>query len=121
MASNTCTELIIHPEHLPYHLNATHPNISFSIALKNIASKRSSFHEQSVSDNNSFLSEKQILVAQPKSIALSSSRTTLNSVEPEHMIIEHVVDEVPTQTGTILASSSSFVLEHANDPPFVPN
>jgi len=37
------------------------------------------------------------------------------------MIIEHVVDEVPTQIGTTLASSSSFVLEHVNDPPFVPN
>jgi len=31
------------------------------------------------------------------------------------------VDEVPTQIGTTLASSSSFVLEHMNDPPFVPN
>jgi len=37
------------------------------------------------------------------------------------MIIEHVVDEVPTQIGTTLASSSSFILEHINDPPFVPN
>jgi len=37
------------------------------------------------------------------------------------MIIEHVVNEVPTQIGTTLASSSSFVLEHVNDPPFVPN
>jgi len=37
------------------------------------------------------------------------------------VIIEHVVDEVPTQIGTTLASSSSFVLEPINDPPFVPN
>ena len=37
------------------------------------------------------------------------------------MIIEHDVDEVPTQTGKTLASSLPFVLEHVNDPPFVPN
>jgi len=37
------------------------------------------------------------------------------------MITEHVVNEVPTQTGTTLASSSSFVLEHVNGPPFGPN
>jgi len=37
------------------------------------------------------------------------------------MIIEHVANEVPTQIGTTLASSSSFVLEHVNDRPFVPN
>jgi len=37
------------------------------------------------------------------------------------MIIEYVVDEVPTTIGTTLASSSSFVLEHVNDPPFLPN
>jgi len=37
------------------------------------------------------------------------------------MNIEYVVDEAPTQIGTTLASSSSFVLEHVNDPPFVPN
>jgi len=121
MATNTCIELIIHPEHLPYHLNATHSNISFGIALRNIASKRSSFHEQYVSDSNPSLSEEQILIAQPISVALPFDETTLNPAEPEHMIIKHIMDEVPTQIGTTLASSSSFVLEHINDPPFVPN
>jgi len=121
MASNTCSELIIHPEYLPYHLNATHSNISFGIALRNIASKRSSFLEQFVSDNNSSLLEEQIFVAQPISVALPSSETTLNPAEPEQVIIEHVVDEVHTQTGTTLASSSPFVLKHVNDPPFVLN
>jgi len=121
MASNTCTDLIIHPEHHPYHLNATHSNISFGIALRNIANKRSSFHEQSVSDNNSSLQEEHILVAQPISVAIPSAETTLNPAEPKQMIIEYVVDEVPTQAGTTLASSSLFVLEHVNDPPFVPN
>ena len=96
MASNTCTELIIHPEYQPYHLNATHSNISFGIALRNIASKRSSFHEQSVSDNNFSLSEEQIFVAQPISVALPSSEPTLDLAEPEQVITEHVVDEVPT-------------------------
>jgi len=110
MATNTCTELIIHLEHLPYHLNATHSNISFGIALRNIASKRSSFHEQSVSDSNPSLLEEQILIAQPISVAIPSDQTTLNPVEPEHKIIEHIMDEVPTQIETTLASSSSFVL-----------
>jgi len=108
MATNTCTELIIHPEHLPYHLNATHSNISFGITLRSIASKRSSFHEQSVFDSNPSLSEEQILIAQPISVALPSNETTLNPAEPEHKIIEHIVDEVPTQIGITLASSSSF-------------
>ena len=121
MASNTCTELIIHPKYQAYHLNATHSNISLGIALRNIARKRSSFHEKSVSDNNSSLSEEQIFVAQPITVAIPSSEPTLNPAEPEQVIIEHVVDEVPTHTGTTLASSSPFVLEHINDPPYVPN
>ena len=105
----------------PHHLNATHSNISFGITLRNIASKRSSFLEQSVSDSNSSLSEEQIFGAQPISVALPSSETTFNPAEPEQLIIERVVDEVPTQTGTTLASSLPFVLKHVNDPPFVPN
>jgi len=40
MASLTCTYIVIHLEHLPYHLNATHSNISFGIALRNLAKKR---------------------------------------------------------------------------------
>ena len=121
MASNTCTELIIHPEHLPYHLNATHSNISFGITLRNLAKKKSSTSKLPTSDNQPSLSEEQIPVVQPISVALPSTETTLNPAEPEQMIIEHVVDEVSTQTGTTLASSSSFVLEHVNDPPFIPN
>jgi len=31
MATNTCTELVIHPEYQPYHLDATHSNISLGI------------------------------------------------------------------------------------------
>ena len=48
MASSTCTDIIIHPEYLPYHLNATHSNISFGIALRNLAKKRKPVLEQHV-------------------------------------------------------------------------
>ena len=44
MASNTCTNLIIHSVYEPYHLNATHSNISLGIALKNLANKNASSH-----------------------------------------------------------------------------
>jgi len=121
MATNTCTELIIHPEYQLYHLNATHSNISFGIALRKLANKKTSLSNLTASDDQPSLSEEQIFVVQPISVAQPSTETTLNPAEPEQMIIEHVVDEVPTQIGTTLASSSSFVLEHVNDPPFVPN
>jgi len=121
MATNTCSELVIHPEYQPYYLNATHSNISFGIALRDIARKRSPFHEQYISDQHFSRSEDQTLNVQPISVAQPSTKTTLNPTEPEQMIIEHVVNEVPTQIGTTLASSSSFVLEHVHDQPFVPN
>jgi len=60
MATNTCTELVIHPEYQPYHLNETYSNISFGIALRNIGRKRSSFHKQSVSDQYFSRSEEHI-------------------------------------------------------------
>jgi len=109
MATNTCTELVIHPEYQPYHLNANHSNISFGIVLRNLARKRSSFHEQSVSNQHFSRSEEQIIIVQPICVAQPSTQTTLNPVEPEQMIIEHVVNVVPTQIGTTLASSSPFV------------
>jgi len=40
MASLTFTDIIIHPEHFSYHLNATHSNISFGIALRKLAKRR---------------------------------------------------------------------------------
>jgi len=40
MAALTCTDIVIYLEHLPYHLNATHSNISFGFALRNLAKKR---------------------------------------------------------------------------------
>lgn len=57
MATNTCIDLVIHPDYKPYHLSATHSNISFNIALRSIAKKRSSFHEQSISNSNHSSSE----------------------------------------------------------------
>jgi len=53
MASNTCIDLIIHPVYQPYHLNATHSNISLGIALRNLANKIASSHILSASKNPS--------------------------------------------------------------------
>jgi len=115
MAANTCTELIIHPEYQPYHLNATHSNISFGIALRKLANKKSSTPSLPSSDDQPSSS------AQPISVALPSTEPTLNPVELEQVIIEHAVDEVPTNNGTTLPSLAPFILEHINDPPSVPN
>ena len=55
-------------------------------------------------------------------MALPSIEPTLNPAEPKQVIIEHVVDAVPTHNGTTLPSSAApSVLEHINDPPYVPN
>ena len=104
MAINTCSQIIIHPEFKPYHLNATHFNISFRIALRNLANKRSSFHEQYVSDNNSFLSE-------PTSSELDHIITSDSDAEDEQAI----------HTGTTLDSSSPFILESVHVEPFFPS
>jgi len=45
MTSNSCTELVIHFDYKPYHLSATHSNISFAIALRNLANKHTSIIE----------------------------------------------------------------------------
>jgi len=89
--------------------------------LRKLANKNTSLFNLPASDDQPSSSKNQILVVQPISVAQPSTETTLNPTEPEQMIIEHVVDEVPTQIGTTLASSSPFVLEHVNGPPFVPN
>jgi len=91
MATNICTELIIHPEYQPYHLNVTHSNISFGIALRKLANKKSSTTNLPASDDQPSSS------AQPISVALPSIELTLNPVEPKQVIIEHVVDEVPNR------------------------
>jgi len=45
IAINNCFELIIHPDYKSYHLSDTHSNISFSIALRNLANKQWSILE----------------------------------------------------------------------------
>jgi len=39
IATNTCFELIIRLDYNPYHLSATHSNISFAIGIRNLANK----------------------------------------------------------------------------------
>jgi len=74
MASSTCTEIFIHPEQQPYHLNATHSNISFGIALRNLAKKIKPVPEQHVPE--------QVLVEQLE------SQTSIEQInEPDFMII----------------------------------
>ena len=136
MASNTCFEIIIHPEFQPYHLNATHSNISFGIALRNLANKKSSSLKSPASNNNPSLSEETTLVVQPINVALPSvsSEATLepqpaheNSTRPEIMITSDsdVEDEQDNQwfrpgfLNQPLSSSSPFVLESIHYPPFV--
>jgi hypothetical protein len=82
MASNTCIDLIIHLEIQPYHLNATHSNISFGIELRNLANKKSTFDKSSTSVNFFSFSEDSTLVVQPLNIALPSE-ASLNS-QPSH-------------------------------------
>jgi len=124
MAINTCSELIIHVGFKLYHLNATHSNISFGIALRNIANKRSSFHKQSISDNNISLSEEPTFVVQPISVASPSSEATLNLhvvfIVPAHMDTSNSDAEDVVQTHQVLNSSLPFVLESIHEPAFVP-
>jgi len=37
MASNICSDLIIHHAYQPFHLNVTHSNISFGISLRHLS------------------------------------------------------------------------------------
>jgi len=89
MASHTCTDLIIHPIYKPYHLNATHSNISLGIALRNLANKSASSQILIASENPSSFLEQPTLVVQPLSVAPPSEATFVsqshhvNSTEPE--------------------------------------
>jgi hypothetical protein len=129
----TPTDSIIHPVFQPHHLNATHSNISFGIALINIANKRSSFLEQSISNNNSSLSKEQIFVAKPLSVTLPSEATLEsrasheNSTEPDFMITLDSDDEDEQANQWFMhgflnkpsSPSSPFVLESIHDPPYI--
>ena len=130
MASNTCSDLIIHPDFQPYHLNATHSNISFGIALRNLAFKNSLTH-LTASDKDPSLSEESTLVVQPLSVVLPSEATLNtkpeheNSTRPYFMITSDSDDENeqtnqwfrPGFLNQPLSSSSTCVLEYIHDPP----
>jgi len=83
MASNTCLELIIHPDFQPFHLNATHFNTSFGIALRNLANMNSSSVKSSVSENHPSFSEDSTLVVQPLNVALPSEATLISQTSHE--------------------------------------
>jgi len=117
MASNTCFDIIIHPEFKPYHLNATHANISFGIAFRNLANKKS---------ETTFVVQ-PINVALPSETNLVAQPTLDNSTEPEFIITSDsdVEDEQDNQwfrpgfLNQPLSSSSHFVLESIHEPPYV--
>jgi hypothetical protein len=77
MATNTCTDLVIHPVFQPFHLNATHSNISFGIALRNLANKKSSSEKSSAFENPSSFLKDSTLVVQPLNAALPSKASLL--------------------------------------------
>jgi len=109
MASNTCTDLIIHPVYQPYHLNATHSNISLGIALRNLANKIASSHILLASENPS--SEQPTLVVQPLNVAPPSKATFVSQPQhdqPSEPSIQMVVTE---NTATDLPSSSTQALQ----------
>jgi hypothetical protein len=116
MASITCINIIIHPEQLPYHLNATHSNISFDTALKNLANKRSTFTEQSVSDSMTYQPEAHTLTNQ------HGSQTLIEQIsEHDFMITSEDSDVEVEQTNFWVkpgflsksASSSSVVVSNS--------
>jgi len=84
MASNTCSDWIIHFDFQPFHLNSTHSNISFGIALRNLANKKSSFVKSSASENHPSFSEDSTLVVQPFNVALPSEATLISQTSHEH-------------------------------------
>jgi len=112
MASSTCTEIIIHPEQLPYHLNATHSNISFGIALRNLANKIKPVHEQHVPE--------QVLIEQ---LEFQTSNEQIN--EPDLMITSDHSNVEDEQTNSwfkpgflnFASSSSTMISESVPDQP----
>jgi len=78
MTSNTCSDLIIHPAYKQFHLNATHSNISFGIALRNLANKKSSSVKSSTFETHPSFLEDSTLVVQLLNVALPSEATLLS-------------------------------------------
>jgi len=131
MASNTCSDLIIHPVFQPFHLNATHSNISFGIALRNLANKKSSSVKSSASENHPSFSKDSTLVVQPLNVALPSQATLISQTSNEHstefdcIITSESSDDIDEETNQwfrpgflnkTLSSSSPFVLHQPFEP-----
>lgn len=101
MATNTCIDLVIHPDYKPYHLSATHySNISFDIALRNIANKRSSFHEKSISDSN-HSSLRATFDPQPSHEHSTEPSSSIHII-PQPQIITIYVSPPPTNKSMVL-------------------
>jgi len=99
MASNTCSYLIIHPDFQPFHLNASHSNISFGIALRNLANQKSSAYE-----NHHFFSEDSTLLVQPLNVAASSEAIMIESDYDEEDLI--MCDQPSTSSQNFEPSTS---------------
>jgi len=91
LASDTCSDLIIHPPYQPTHLNATHSNISFGISLRNLANQKSSAFE-----NHSFFSEDSTFVVQPLNVAAPSNIIMIESDSDEEDSI--ICDQLSTSS-----------------------
>ena len=82
IASNTYSYLIIHPDFQSFHLNTTHSNISFGIALRNLANQKSF-----ASENHLFFSEDSTLVVQPLNVVAPSEAIMIESDSDEEDLI----------------------------------
>jgi len=85
MASNTCTDLIIHPVFQPQYIHATRSNISLGIAWRNLANQKSF-----ASENLSFFLEDYSHVVQPLNVAAPSDAILidLDSDEEESIMCD---------------------------------
>ena len=125
MASNTCTDLIIHPVYQPYHLNATHSNISLGIALRNIANKYASYHILFASEHPSSFSEQLTLIVQPLSVAPPSEATFVS--QPQHdqpfkpsiqmVVIENTAIDLPSSSTQALQTCTPIQTSNISSPP----
>jgi len=109
IASNTRTDLIILPVYQPYHLNATHSNISLGIALRNLANKIASSHILSAYENPS--SEQPTLVMQPLNVAPPSEATFFSQPQHDQPSEPSIQMAVTENTATDLPSSSTQALQ----------
>jgi len=119
MASYTCTEIIIHPEQQPYHLNATHSNISFGIALRNLAKKIKPVPEQTSIDQ---INEPDLMIILGSSDGQDEQTNSwfkpgfLNFVSSSSTMISESVPDQP-ETNTLLTEPITTDETFTNDQP----